>query len=153
MDKKLLMKLFKKNVSGSTPILLKVSHSDMKEPLYLTDNSHALVYEGNEYVPAYFKITLPEASKESVGLAKITMGAVDLSVINLVRNMSSALKVKFMAEYYEDGIFSRLDSFEFELINVNWNAMAIEGDLTFKSLLDVEFPSGEFTSITTPGIA
>jgi hypothetical protein len=153
MDKKLLMKIFKKNVVGSTPILLKVSHSDMKEPLYLTDNSQALVYEGNAYVPAYFKITLPESSKESVGLAKITMGAVDLKVINLVRNMKTALKVKFMAEYYEDGIFSRLDSFEFELRNISWNAMALEGDLTFKSLLDVEFPSGEFTSITTPGIA
>jgi hypothetical protein len=153
MDKKLLMKLFKKNVAGSVPILLKVSHRDMEEPLYLTDNSQGLVYEGNTYVPGYFKITLPEASKESVGLAKITMGAVDLSVINLVRNMSSALKIKFMAEYYEDGIFSRLDSFEFELINVKWNAMTIEGDLTFKSLLDVEFPSGEFSSITTPGVA
>jgi hypothetical protein len=67
--------------------------------------------------------------------------------------MRTALKVKFMAEYYEDGIFSRLDSFEFELRNRSCNAMALEGDLTFKSLLDVEFPSGEFTSITTPGIA
>jgi hypothetical protein len=153
MDKKLLMKLFKKNVEGSTPILLKVSHTDMEEPLYLTDNSQSLVYEGNTYMPAYFKITLPEASKESVGLAKITMGAVDLRIINLVRNMRSPLKIKFMAEYYEDGIFSRLDSFEFELINIKWNAMAIEGELTFKSLLDVEFPCGEFTSITTPGIA
>jgi hypothetical protein len=153
MDKKLLMKLFKKNVTGSTPILLKVSHKEMKKALYLTDNSHALVYEWNTYVPAYFKITLPEASKESVGLAKITMGAVDLSVINLVRNMRTPLKIKFMAEYYEDGIFSWLDSFEFELININWNAIAVEGDLTFKSLLDVEFPSGEFSSITTPGAA
>jgi hypothetical protein len=153
MDKKLLMKLFKKNVEGSTPILLKVSHKDMESPLYLTDNSQPLIYEGNRYMPAYFKITLPEASKESVGLAKITMGAVDLSIVNLVRNMKTPLKIKFMAEYYEDGIFSRLDSFEFELININWNAMAIEGELTFKSLLDVEFPCGEFTNITTPGIA
>jgi hypothetical protein len=153
MDKKLLMRIFKKNVVGSTPILLKVSHTDMEEPLYLTDNSQALVYEGNTYIPAYFKIILPESSKESVGLAKITMGAVDLKVINLVRNMKTALKIKFMAEYYEEGIFSRLDSFEFELTNINWNAMAMEGDLAFKSLLDVEFPSGEFTSLTTPGIA
>jgi hypothetical protein len=161
MDKVLISKLFKKNVAGMVPVLLKIWREDKKvlaqpsimEPLYLTDNNQPLVYENNTYVPSYFKITLPEQSKDSVGLAKLTLGAVDLSIINLVRSLQTPLKVKFMAEYYEDGVFSRLDGFSFELINVSWNAMAISADLTFKSLLDTDFPSGEFSSVSTPGVA
>jgi hypothetical protein len=153
MDKALLAELFKKNKAGATPILLRITHPEMMTPLYLTDNNEALVYDNNTYVPAYFNITLPEQSKDSVGLAKLTIGAVDLTIIDMIRNLQTPLKVKFMAEYYKDGIFSRLDSFEFSLVNVTWNVITLQGDLGFQSMLDYDFPSGEFSTITTPGIA
>ncbi|MDR2426475.1 MAG: DUF1833 domain-containing protein [Endomicrobium sp.] len=153
ISKALLAKLFKKRVPGMVPILLKISHDSLSNPLFLTDNNEPLVYESETYQPASFIFTFPEQSKDSVGLAKITMGAVDQTLINLIRNLTSPLQIRFAAEYYEDGNFSRLDGFSFQLINVSWNALTFSGDLAFKSLLDMDFPSGEFSSITTPGVA
>lgn len=153
LSKPLLAKLFKKRVPGMVPILIKITHDELSESILLTDNNQPLTFEGEIYKPATFMFTFPEQSTDSVGLAKLSMGSVDLQLINIVRNLTTPLQIRVVAEYYEDGNFSLLDGLNFELINVGWDALVLSGDLSFKSLLDMDFPSGEFSSLTTPGVA
>jgi hypothetical protein len=153
LSKALLAKLFKKRVPGMTPILVKITHETMTEPILLTDNNQQLTLNGEVYKSATFMFTFPEQSTDSVGLAKISLGTVDLQLVNLIRNLTTPLQIHVVAEYYEDGNFSELDGLNFELINVGWDALVLSGDLSFKSLLDMNFPSGEFSSLTTPGVA
>jgi hypothetical protein len=153
LSKALLAKLFKKRVPGMVPVLIKLKHTELMTPILLTDNNQPLVYNGETYKPATFMFAFPEASTDSVGLAKLSLGSVDLHLINIIRNLTTPLQVRVVAEYYEDGNFSNLDGLNFELINVAWDALVISGDLSFKSLLDMDFPSGEFSSLTTPGVA
>ena len=138
---------------GCTPVLIKVYHEDMAEPLYLTDNNEDLTYDGITYKHAYFKINLPEVTKDSMGNASIEMGCVDQQIINIVRSISTPPNIKFVATYYEDGIYSELAGYDMIMSNVKWDAKKLTADLTLDIVLNYEFPAGSFTAFNCPGVA
>lgn len=138
---------------GSAPVLIKIYHDDMSEPLYLTDNNEDLIYNGITYKKSYFKITLPEVTKDSMGNATITIGCVDQQLIRLVRSLSTPPNIKFVATYLEDGVYSELAGYDMILSNVRWDAKTLTADLTLDLVLNYDFPSGSFTAFNCPGVA
>lgn len=138
---------------GSAPVLIKIYHDEMDTPLYLTDNNEDLTYNGIVYKHSYFKITLPEVSKESMGNASIEMGCVDQQIINVIRSITTPPNIKFVAAYYEDGVFSELAGYDMVMSNVKWNSRTLTADLTLDLVLNYEFPSGAFTAFNCPGVA
>lgn len=138
---------------GSAPILLKIYHENMEEPLYLTDNNEDLEYNGVIYKHAYFSITLPEVTKDSMGNASISIGCVDQQLIRIIRSLRTPPNIKFVATYLEDGVFSDLAGYDMILSNVKWDAKTMTADLTLDLVLNYEFPSGSFTAFNCPGVA
>ena len=138
---------------GSAPVLIKIYHEEMSEPLYLTDNNEDLTYDGITYKHAYFKINLPEVTKDSMGNASIEMGCVDQQIVNIVRSISTPPNIKFVAEYYENGEYSRLAGYDMIMSNVKWDAKRLTADLTLDLVLNHEFPAGSFTPFNCPGVA
>lgn len=138
---------------GSAPVLIKIYHEDMSEPLYLTDNNEDLTYDGNTYKHAYFKINLPEVSKESMGSASIEMGCVDQKIVEIVRSLKTPPNIKFVATYLEEGVYSRLAGYDMIMSNVKWDARKLTADLALDLVLNYEFPSGTFTPFNCPGVA
>lgn len=138
---------------GSAPVLIKIYHEEMDEPVYMTDNNEDLTYNGNTYKSAYFKITLPEVTKESMGNATIEIGCVDQQLIQIVRSISTPPNIKFVAEYYENGEFSHLAGYDMVMSNVRWDAKTLSADLTLDLVLNYEFPAGSFTAFNCPGVA
>ena len=138
---------------GSSPVLIKIYHDDMDAPLYLTDNNEDLTYNGITYKSAYFRINLPEVTKDSMGNASITMGCVDQQIIQIIRTLTSPPNIKFVATYLEDGVYSELAGYDMIMSNVKWNAKTITADLTLDLVLNYEFPAGSFTAFNCPGVA
>lgn len=138
---------------GCTPVLIKVYHEDMAEPLYLTDNNEDLTYDGNTYKSAFFRINLPEVTKESMGNASIEMGCVDQQLIQIIRSLTTPPNIKFVATYLEDGVFSEFAGYDMIMSNVKWDAKKLTADLTLDLVLNYEFPSGSFTPFNCPGVA
>lgn len=138
---------------GSAPILIKIYHEEMDEPLYITDNNEDLTYQGITYKHAYFKITLPEVTRESMGNASIEIGCVDQQLIRIVRTLTTPPNIKFVATYLEDGVYSELAGYDMILSNVKWDAKTLSADLTLDLVLNYEFPAGSFTAFNCPGVA
>lgn len=138
---------------GAAPVLIKIYHDDLDEPMYLTDNNEDLTYGGITYKHAYFKITLPEVTKDSMGNARIEIGCVDQQLIRAIRTLTTPPNIKFVATYLEDGIYSELAGYDMILSNVTWNAKTLTADLTLDLVLNYEFPSGSFTAFNCPGVA
>lgn len=138
---------------GCSPVLIKIYHDEMAEPLYLTDNGEDLTYKGNVYKHAYFKITLPEVTKDSMGNASIQIGCVDQQLIRIVRSLTTPPNIKFVATYLEDGVYSDLAGYDMILSNVRWDAKSMTADLTLDLVLNYEFPAGSFTAYNCPGVA
>ena len=138
---------------GCTPVLIKVYHDDMAEPLYLTDNNEDLTYDGNTYKSAFFRINLPEVTKDSMGNASIEMGCVDQQLILIIRSLTTPPNIKFVATYLEEGVFSEFAGYDMIMSNVKWDAKKLTADLTLDLVLNYEFPSGSFTPFNCPGVA
>ena len=138
---------------GSAPVLIKIYHEDMDAPLYLTDNNEDLIYDGITYKHAYFKINLPEVTKDSMGNASIEIGCADQQLIRIIRTLTTPPNIKFVATYLEDGVYSELAGYDMILSNVKWNEKAMSADLTLDLVLNYEFPSGSFTAFNCPGVA
>lgn len=137
---------------GSSPVLIKIYHDDMGEPLYLTDNNEDLTYDGITYKKAYFKITLPEVTRDSMGNASIEMGCVDQQIVEIVRSLKTPPNIKFVATYLEDGVYSSLAGYDMIMSNVKWDAKRLTADLTLDLVLNYEFPSSSFTPFNCPGV-
>lgn len=138
---------------GCTPLLIKVYHDDMEAPLYLTDNNEDLTYQGNVYKSAFFKINLPEVTKDSMGNASIEVGCADQQLIEIIRSLETPPNIKFVATYLEDGQYSSLAGYDMIMSNITWNARSMTADLTLDLVLNYEFPSGSFTAFNCPGVS
>ena len=138
---------------GTAPVLIKIYHEDLGTPLYLTDNNEDLTYNGITYKKAYFKINLPEVTKDSMGNASIEMGCVDQQIIEIVRSLTTPPNIKFVATYLEDGVYSELAGYDMIMSNVKWDAKKLTADLTLDLVLNYEFPSSSFTPFNCPGVA
>lgn len=138
---------------GSSHVLIKIHHEEMDEPIYLTDNNEDLEYQGITYKKAYFKIQLPEVTKDSMGNASIEMGCVDQQLIKVIRSLKTPPNIKFVATYLENGEYSSLAGYDMILSNVNWNATKLTADLALDLVLNHEFPSGTFNPFNCPGVA
>jgi len=138
---------------GCSPVLIKIYHEEMDEPLYLTDNNEDLTHKGITYHKAFFKINLPEVTKDSMGNASIEMGCVDQQIVNIIRSISTPPNIKFVATYLEDGVYSELAGYDMVMTNVKWDAKKMSADLTLDLVLNHEFPAGSFTAFNCPGVA
>lgn len=138
---------------GCSPVLIKIYHEDMEEPLYLTDNNEDLIYDGNTYKHAFFNVTLPEVTKDSMGNATIEIGCVDQQLIEIVRSLRTPPNIKFVATYLEDGVYSSLAGYDMIMSNVRWDAKTMMADLSLDLVLNYDFPSGSFTPFNCPGVA
>ena len=149
MDGTLFAKLFKKNLDGVVPMLVKISHPDITT-LYLTDNNESLVYLGDTYVPAYFTIALAEQSENADGEASFVIGCVDRQITDIIRSVDY-LNIEFVAEYYDGANFSTLDGYAMKLKDISWDSIKASGSLYWDNVLPLSF-GGEFTATTTSGI-
>ena len=138
---------------GSTPVLIKIYHPEMADPLYLTDNNEDLTYNGHVYKKAFFRINLPEVTKDSMGNATIEMGCVDQQIIEIIRSLTTPPNIKFVATYLEEGVYSDLAGYDMIMSNLNWDAKSLTADLTLDLVLNYDFPSGSFTPFNCPGVA
>ena len=145
--------LAKKFLNGSTPILCKIEHEELDEPIYITDNNKPITYEENVYQPCYMKARLPEDSSETNGSATITISAIDQQLIRLARTINSPATFTIEACLYRSGIISRLDGFQFSLTGITCDAISFSAQLTNDLGLEYAFPNGESTPITTPGVS
>ena len=143
----------KKFLNGSTPILCKIEHEELDEPIYITDNNKPITYEENVYQPCYMKARLPEDSSETNGSATITISAIDQQLIRLARTINSPATFTIEACLYRSGIISRLDGFQFSLTGITCDAISFSAQLTNDLGLEYAFPNGESTPITTPGVS
>lgn len=146
--------LSKRFLAGSTPILCKIEHESLDEPIYLTDNNKPIIFEENNYMPCYMKAKLPSSSADSDGSASITISAVDQQMIQLSRTINSPATFTILACYYpRTGIITKLDSYKFSLTGITCDAVSFSAELTNDLALNYSFPNGESTPITTPGVS
>ena len=144
---------FSRVKTGIGATLIKITHPDLAEPMYICDNNESITYQNTTYEPYFFTFEAPEQTDDTDGTATLTISAVDRQIINIIRSASSNVRpiVEIMAIWIDNDennqpVFSELSGYIFEVAGAEMDAKSATLTLTVDTLCLFDFPGDEFTS-------
>lgn len=148
--------LFSADTTVVLPILIEISHTyeGASSPIYLACNNETITYDGHDYLPFAFKFSLPAETRDGLSNARLTIDAVDQSIIEVIREITVApvVTVRAMLCPTEGGDPEELVPWRFVLRNVTFDANTISGELIYEDLLVNQMGPLEFTAEVAPGV-
>lgn len=123
-----------------------------EQTLHFVNNTTPITRLGTLYTPLAFKIKLPNEG-ESIHEASLVLDAVDLVIIEAMRNTTARPQVSFiliLASAPDDT--PEAGPFNFELSEVSYNAKTLNATLTYGNHLEARFPSIAKTPYYFPGM-
>jgi hypothetical protein len=149
-----------KNLNAVIPVLVDVVYVDadgVEEHLYLTDNNENINYDGNVYQSCKMSVSLPSQEKNSDGKAKITLSAVDQSIMKIIDQADETPTFNIIAlliqNPYGSPIISKLDGYTFAMDNISGSADKLQCSLISALLVDFNCPRWVGNNINLPGLA
>lgn len=125
--------------------------SDPKETLP-TAQVLGVVSNSQEFLYAPFDIRLPRDDKTGKVTAKLTIDNIDQTIIGHLRSITRPVRLQIDIVLSADTDEVEKTYQGFELGNVQYDALTIEGDLTLNYWDTEPFPSGRFTPSGFPGL-
>lgn len=135
------------------PVFLEISHADLATPLRVVNNEVDLVYDGNTYAAIKFRYTPPNLREDgTVSNATIVISAIDQSITEALRSLSSPATIKAVAVYWPDtGTTEAVASWSMKLRNATGQAEYIQAELEFENRLRNQIPGRVVRPATYPG--
>lgn len=132
-------------------VLITIDHTDLTSPIRIVNNNESIVSNGNTFEPVAIKVTLPSEIEGQISNAKLSIDAVDRTIIYAVRSISSApditLEIVKISDYDTIEV-----SYDFQLRNINVKGSRVDGDLIFQTYTREKISSLEYTTVNTPGL-
>jgi hypothetical protein len=130
---------------------LTITHPSLATPIYVVNNSVAITRGGNVFAPFAFKVDLPVEKDGEIGNAKLTIDAVDLSIITSIRSITTPATVAIVIALSDTPDTTEVDLGSFTWKNIIYNSLQVTGDLTYDEVLDILIPALTFTPQYVPG--
>lgn len=108
--------------------------------------------EGTEFIQFPFRISLPSSADNRIPRAHLEIDNVDRTIVQIIRQLTSAPTITMDIVRASDPDVIEASFQDFELRDVRYNALTVEGDLTLESFLREPYPSAQFTPADFPGI-
>lgn len=151
--------------TGSVIILLMtVSHADWDTDILIStdptrrvletsaDIFYGTISRNKRFMFVPLMVSLPNETEEGPLRMQITLDNVSRDLISILRNISSPPSVN-VELVMSDDVDTVLASWpEFLLVNVQYNAETISGDLVIETLVHEPFPAGTFTPSEFPSL-
>jgi hypothetical protein len=126
-------------------------------PLYYTDASENITYDGKVYTAAAFTIQPPDKDGSKIGDATLTISAIDQVWIEKIRETQIPAKLRIIAAIvYKEGSFAGIEPLEensFTLRAANWNDISISWSMHFDENMAIIVPAEKCNAQICPGIA
>ena len=137
------------------PYLVEVTLPDNSILRYANSDTD-IVFEGNTFEGAYFKITPPEKTETGFKDAHISFSVLDNSWIERIRSFDKASLIRFVAiiDYNDNGqrVCESLQDITFKLGNANWGDHLIEFTMKFDEKINVNVPVLQINEFTCPAL-
>lgn len=140
--------------TGEAPIVLvTIEHDDLDAPIRVTNYDVDVVSDSETFVAYPFELALPTEPEEGAPRATITIDNVHRDIVEAIRNASGAAPKVTLAVVLASSPDEIEASFPgFDLKNVSYDALTIEGELTLDSLAGERYPAGRFRPGAFPGL-
>jgi hypothetical protein len=133
--------------------LLKIDHTDLATPIHVCSDARDVISNGITYLPFPFAIVMPEENSETISRVRLRIDNIDRSIVTAVRSISTPASVTFSVVLASSPDTVEAGPFEFSMINVDFNAMTVEGELRFEgNVLNEPFPALTFSPGDFPAL-
>lgn len=127
--------------------------SDPKEKFDdLGDEIYGISSNGDRYIFIPFDIWLPRDDRTGTVSAKLSIENLDRRIIETARSVTRPVSVRMQCVLASDPDTIELDFDNFQLSNVKYDVMSVDGDLTLNYWGLEPFPSNTFTPANFPGL-
>lgn len=133
-------------------ILLTLTHADLTEPIRVVNNALDVVSRGETFIAFPFRIDLPSDSDESPPRARLQIDNVDRQIVQAIRTVTGPIAVLMEVVLGGDPDTVEAAFSDFELREVRWDALVVEGQLSLESFLREPYPAPRFTQKDFPGL-
>ncbi|TAL39631.1 MAG: DUF1833 domain-containing protein [Alphaproteobacteria bacterium] len=133
-------------------ILLTLSHTDMAEPLRVTNGGEDVTSRGNLFTAYPFELSLPDDDAGQSPEARLVIDNIDRQIVRAVRSLTSAplVLIEIVRAAEPDVVEAKFE--DFRLTNVSYDANLVQGNLTIEDFTAEPFPAGTFTPGHFPGL-
>lgn len=131
--------------------LLTISHPDLASPIRVCDDQVNLTSRGNLFVAFPFELELPEDS-DAIPEGRLRIDNVDRQIVEAVRSISSAPTVLIEIVRVQDQDTVEVALPAFELREVTYDAVVVEGRLRPATYETEPYPARTFTPADWPGL-
>jgi len=144
-------------------VLLTISSDELEEPIMLSSDPkekfedlgqdiYGITSNGDRYIYLPFEIWLPRDDKTGTVSAKLSIENIDRSIVATARSVTKPVTVKMQCVLASDPDYIEIEFDNFQLSNVKYDVMTVEGDLTLNYWGLEPFPSSCFTPANCPGL-
>lgn len=140
--------------TGEAPIVLvTITHDDLTAPIRVANYDVDVVSNEETFIAYPFELTLPTEPEAGASRATVTIDNVHRDIVEAVRNCAGTAPQVTLAVVLASSPDTIEASFPgFDLRNVSYDALTIEGELTLDSLAGERYPAGRFRPGAFPGL-
>lgn len=161
----MLQAMFAPETDDYPILLLTITHDDLQEPIRVSSDPTQRVEETDEkvvygtvsrqeqYVFFPFEMALPDDQEERAPRTRLIIDNVDREIVKAVRTAQGGaprVQIEIVMASDPDTVEAELP--DFDLRDVRYNVLTVEGDITLDSLAAEPFPAGSFDPARFPGL-
>ena len=152
---------YKQETDVVTIALLTFESDELPEPIYVASDAFEMLptaqvdgvlSNGIEFIYMPFEIWLPRDDKTGTVSAKLMIENIDRVIVETVRSIRQPVHVKIQLVLSRDVDTVEREFKNFQLSNVRYDAMVVEGSLNLEYWGLEPFPSGRFVPAGFPGM-
>lgn len=133
--------------------LLTIDHTDLNSPIRLVNNDQEdITSNGDTYTAFPFEVDMPQEREDSPPRVQLRVSNVDRQIVEAVRTISSQPTVELQIVTSNDWDVVEVGPLQFNLKDVSYDALVVEGELTFEPVLDEPYPARRWTPQNAPGL-
>ena len=133
-------------------VLLTIDHVDLAAPIRVSSDAVDTVSNAETYIAFPFELSLPTDLEDGPPRARLRIDNVDRQVVQAIRQINSPASVLIEIVRGADPDTVEASFPDFELREVSYSALFVEGDLVVEQFSAEPFPAKSFTPGDFPAL-
>lgn len=144
-------------------VLVTLESDELTDPIRICDDAfmkledlgediYGIISNGDSYIFMPFDIWLPRDDKSGTVSAKISIQNIDRRIVETARSVTKPVNVKMQCVLASTPDVIEIEFTDFQLSNVKYDVMTVEGDLTLNYWGLEPWPSWSYTPSNFPGL-
>lgn len=144
-------------------VLVTLDSDELEEPIRIAsdplqkledlgDDIYGVISNGDTYIFMPYDIWLPRDDKTGAVSAKMSIENIDRRIVETARSVTKPVNVAMKCVLASDPDTIEIEFDNFQLSNVKYDVMTVDGDLTLNYWGLEPFPSSTFTPSNFPGL-